>query len=215
MVFRVSSVRSAGNRRVLKGQCSVSAGLFLLGKADPAPHMRPSRAAAVPREAAFGEAAAEPSLRLWLLAGVPAPALVGGVEILGVIPMVSAYIAAVGDEAGELVHLRAVLSGGLAHLLGGPQAFALPLEATSHHPGEDAGQLPAELLGQLAVSLLRRDGHRPGDEPDPTPDRVVGPADLGLVVGGEPELVSGPEVEPLRPHEPRGYGVLAGQILDK
>ena len=41
-----------------------------------------------------------------------------------------------------------------------------------------------------------------GISADPPPDPVVGAADLGLVVAGQPQLVGGGEVEVVLAHEP-------------
>jgi hypothetical protein len=48
--------------------------------------------------------------------------------------------AAIRDETGEDIHLRAVFVRRGANLLRDGEAVPLPVEAAAHRPGEDAGE---------------------------------------------------------------------------
>src|SRR5215218_8354801 len=127
----ISWVRTAGNGGFLKGQHSVNPGPFLLCEAQPAPDSGAPGAAAAPLVGA--------------LSGLGAPPLVAGVEVLGVVPKIRLLLlAALSEESGQDIHLRPVLPGRPAYLVRCLEAFALPLEAPLHDPGEDPGQLVAE-----------------------------------------------------------------------
>src|SRR5215212_9530572 len=162
---------------------------------------------------ALGEAHPEAALLLDGLAVGLAPFLVGGVEVVCEGHGVGAEEATLLQERCQHVHLGAISAGCLSYFFGGLEASSAPLEAALYDPGKDARQLAAQFVGELFVLLLWRDGDNPGDEADAAPDGCVGAPDLRFVVGREPQLVGGGEVEPLGLHEPGGYGVLAGEVL--
>src|SRR5215211_6131328 len=146
----ISWVRTAGNGGFLKGQHSVNPGPFLLCEAQPAPDSGAPGAAAAPLEAALSEALAVLPLCLGALSGLGAPPLVAGVEVLGVVPKIRLLLlAALSEESGQDIHLRPVLPCRPAYLVRCLEAFALPLEAPLHDPGEDPGSSWRSVAGSF------------------------------------------------------------------
>src|SRR5829696_78679 len=129
-------------------------------------------------DAALFEEYAELALRFRPFAGVFGPHLIGLVELVFTDLQSLASEAPVGQEVPEHVHLRAIPGRGFPYFRRRLEAFALPIDAPARNPRQDPGQLVAELLGELPVSLRRRDGHRPRYESDAPPNGVVGATDL-------------------------------------
>src|SRR5262249_50304403 len=66
----------------------------------------------------------------------------------------------------------AVFLGGNPYLLRGQQSVALPHQAAADRPCQDTGKLATEFLRQALVLIVIRDGHREGDQPNPSPNGV-------------------------------------------
>src|SRR5581483_2070231 len=85
----------------------------------------------------------------------------------------------------EVVFVGAVLARRTGHGFGLRQPATLPVKATAHGPGEDAGALGRQLLLEVRILLLCGDGHGPRNELDAAPRRVVVRPDRGPLVGGK------------------------------
>jgi len=83
----------------------------------------------------------------------------------------------------KAIRLDFVALCGRHDLRGRVEPLPLPVQAASHEPTQDGGQLGSQLMEQLLVLLGLGNRDRKWDQPQPSPDAMVGPADDRLAVG--------------------------------
>ena len=128
---------------------------------------------------------------------------------------------ALGSQLAAFVEPRrdAVLrvevgGGGGGDDLGRREPALLPIDAAVEHPLQDARPFRLELVAELDVALLLRDGDRERNQVEAAADGLVHRAQAGLVVAADHQLELRQIVEEILAHEARRNLVAAGQRLD-